>query len=348
MLIFTVTFLTSCNQDIQKKPGNSSSSTVNSDPSSKQSSNQVVEINSVEDVLKLAKEVNEKGTSDPNTIYKLTQDLDFSNVAFTPIGIDDPASEAHQLPDSTAFGFNSTFDAQGHIIRNLNIEKHTPQDPESRRSGFGFFSRIGKYGIVKNLTMQNCSVTLAMSSEPVGLIAGSCAGQIINCNVEGKVSGCCGVGGIVGTLSGEITSYDTIEQNNKVQIVGCSAVVTLVGSNSVGGLVGSVLFARIENSTVSGTIIADTVILDDTPISPTYIGGFVGSSHYGIMNTCDSNMKLNIKSTGSYIGAFIGNIYKTAITLCKFNKSKCSSWDIIDANDYKNITDYSGYDIKPY
>ena len=86
---------------------------------------------------------------------------------------------------STEFGksksFNKCFDGQGHSLSNLRLI--TPEDTKHQ----GLFGYIGERGIVKNLTLENCSYTNPqISNEPYfeGMMVGLNEGIITGCHVK--------------------------------------------------------------------------------------------------------------------------------------------------------------------
>lgn len=132
--------------------------------------------------------------------YKLTKDLDLSNVTMTPIGTSD--SDA----------FKGSFDGDGHVISNLTLTKSNSQ---GRIGLFGYLSKA----VVKNLTLQNAKMVMnnnsgvTRSGLEYGLLAARSNESVIdNCHVIGDIdflknvdttgSSYVCVGGILGAASG--------------------------------------------------------------------------------------------------------------------------------------------------
>ncbi len=116
--------------------------------------------------------------------------------------------------------FVGVFDGNGHTIRNLYISSPRYEAGPVRA---GLFNAINPPGIVRNLALENVSVS--GGGYPVGGLAGSNSGRISGVYVTGTVSGWGSVGGLVGESGGPIfAAYST------ASVTG--------GSNNVGGLVG--------------------------------------------------------------------------------------------------------------
>lgn len=307
-----------------------------------------VKINTVEDLIKLSDDFKENGALCEGNTYLLTNDLDLSNVNFSPIGQNQIFTEyGANGADQSKPGFNAIFDGQGHTISNLNIikETNTHDDPFF---GVGFFSYIGNDGIVKNLNLKNCSVNQkGVYSMRTGILAGVCKGKIFNCNVSGSVFGIGAVGGLVGETYGDVLDMQNIEKNNSVQITNCTAEVNVTGSNATGALLGNTCFSYISNCKASGRVtVANSYREPNITNNPFQVGGYVGYGHFSTFQDCASDVSLNVKDTGSWIGGFAGGMYKSKAINCTYNKEKTAEWEVIDVIDDKNATDYTGYDVK--
>lgn len=125
-----------------------------------------------------------QGGNDTNLRGKLVNDIDFTDVAHTPIGVGEGTK------------FNGQFDGQGHRILNLKIR--------SSNNYQGFFGGLRGGGtVVRNLILdKSCSIT---GKQRVGGIVafaqttGSSPIIIENCINEASISGTStGVGGILG------------------------------------------------------------------------------------------------------------------------------------------------------
>lgn len=151
--------------------------------------------------------------------------------------------------------WNGTFNGNGHKISNLTVSA----DGRSK----GLFSEVGAYGVVKNLTLDNCRVT---SNEwYTGGIAGECKGRIEQCSFSGSVSAANGVGGI----AGHIVDGGVIED--------CYNLGSVTSTNQVcGGIVGWQDGGLIKNCYNKG----------NTASTNGWNGGVVGYKPGGTVDHC--------------------------------------------------------------
>ena len=166
---------------------------------------------------------------------------------WTPIGNYDPGDS-----------FTGSYDGGNHTISNLYID--------SGESDYyqGMFGLVGAGGTVKNLTLDNVTIT---GQRVIGGVVGYNDGTVQNCHSSGNLSGeTYHVGGVVGENAG------TVE--------GCSSSATVSGEFQAGGVVGrndgsaSVL----KNSSASGSVTS----------SSTWAGGVVGVNG-GTVEGCSSS-----------------------------------------------------------
>ena len=177
--------------------------------------------------------------------YELNEDLDFNadssyaggavNIAWT-----DTEGEGWRPIGGS---FSSTFDGNGHAIRNLFINRTTELT--------GLFSRIESGGAISELAVVDANVT---GVNKVGVMAGWNLGTITASYVTGAATGADKVGGLAGdnSVSGRITaSYSNVAVNGgdhagglvgdnsfNGKIIAGYATGAVSGGDSVGGLVG--------------------------------------------------------------------------------------------------------------
>lgn len=184
--------------------------------------------------------------------------------------------------------FSGTFNGKGNKITNLS-------------SSYGLFTHVGDGGTVKNLTLENCTVTGGTSGsayyEPAvsagGVVAelrGS-SSKIQNCNVTGgSISGgsnnqVCFVGGIVGDLSSGTVEGCVV---NNVTISEPDASRT--PRQGVGGIVG------LLEGTVSGCQVSGTTTISNTTsgTNTLYTGAIVGERSSATLsnNTYDASVQV--------------------------------------------------------
>lgn len=154
--------------------------------------------------------------------YIQTADIDLSGIDFEPIctGLNNETSIYEG-------DFTGTFDGDGKSIRNMSINK-------TNSTNCGMFARIGQGGTVRNVTLDNPSVT---GKVKVGGIAGETLGDIEYCTVKagsgskiegsGELQNFAYLGGITGQqLDGKISHCN----NEGVKIEG--------KSGGLGGIIG--------------------------------------------------------------------------------------------------------------
>jgi hypothetical protein len=170
--------------------------------------------------------------------------------------------------------FSGSFDGNGYTISNFTIHGGS-------NDYLGLFGYIGLTGQIKNLGLENCTISgtsIVGDSGPyyIGTLAGFNAGTISQCYSKGAVSGYSGVGGLVGGNNGEISN--------------CYNTGSVTGYNNVGGLVG----------------------YNSGSISQCYSTGAV-SGHYSVGGLVGYNSSGNIGIFGinGYLGSIINSFWDT-------------------------------------
>ena len=190
----------------------------------------VIEISSAKDLQKVA--------DDLAGDYVLTEDIDLSDLEFTPIG-------------NNTEPFTGTFDGDGHIISNLDISVE-----DSEESSFTGLFGILENATVRNLALENCIVT---SETTGGIYAGIIAGKMKNSLVEDvyvsgqidiKEKSAYSLGGIVGAVfQNRDDETQALEYNMARCIVNVLINVPKNANGEKGALVGYVEdTALVENS----------------------------------------------------------------------------------------------------
>ena len=226
--------------------------------------------------------------------YELAQDLDLRAIAnWTPVG--NCGAENNCMVARDKYGFAGALDGNGYTLRNLTINL-----PEA--GGVGLFGTLAKTGVVRNLTLENASVTgrggagalvganfgyiadCQASVKVVGRLAsgglvGGHAGQVVNCHVRGEVSGQAAIGGLAGDMNGVVRDS--------------SAAVRVTAGKGVGGLVGLSTTGKVLNSRASGVVTgADNV------------GGLVGVNTDALVE--NSFATSDVQGTGRNVGGLVG------------------------------------------
>ena len=141
----------------------------------------VVEISNADELFAVAKDII-SGKSTPNTIYRLTADINLKGANWEPVGID------QNNP------FSGCFDGAGFSVKNFKISSNS-------QSYAGFFGYIGEEGEVHHLTL-DC--VLNQKGEYVSAMCGCNDGLIDNCIVRTALRGSRYTGGFVAQNNGTI------------------------------------------------------------------------------------------------------------------------------------------------
>ncbi len=97
--------------------------------------------------------------------------------------------------------FIGSFDGNGHVIRNLYINR-VGEYYYVEYDYVGLFGYVGSGGEVRNLGLENVQV---VGGDYVGGLVGRNGGTVSQCYSAGRVSGGWGVGGLVGENSGTVS-----------------------------------------------------------------------------------------------------------------------------------------------
>ena len=180
--------------------------------------------------------------------YILMNDIDLSSYAnWDPIG--DFASNT---------GFTGTLDGNGYVVKNLTINRPT-------EDGVGLFALIGDAntmsgGEVINLGLENVDIEGNMAT---GGLAGTSAGNITNCYIQGNIKG---NGGYTGGLVGYLVNGSVYKSSSTANITG--------NGTYTGGLIGMNASGKILNSYATGFVVGNA---EGT-------GGLVGNNYGGTIS----------------------------------------------------------------
>jgi len=263
------------------------------------SSNYLKEINSVSDLVLLSNEVS-IGKNYAGQTVKLMQDLDLKGIDnFQPIGL------------SSVLSFKGCFDGNHKTISNLKIN--------ATQQNVGLFGYLGRNSNVKDLTLDNCTITSTQSR--VGGIAGYTDGNISGCNASGSITGTGNVAGIVAYIDSGVSA----------PLTNCTFFGTVTATNGCAAGIVTLSNARIENCTNNGTIQGkDEVggILASGGSSPVTgcinngavtghncIGGIVGICRDAVSTISNCTNKGHITATGSNAGGIAGRFHGYSSTL---------------------------------
>jgi hypothetical protein len=248
-------------------------------------------------------------TVDYGKCFILTADIDMQGQVFTT-AIIAPDTSSNSGFQGTVF--TGIFDGNGHKVTHFTINGGTG-------STLGLFGYIGSSGSVKNLDLENCSVS---GRYYVGSLVGINYGIISNCHSAGTVygsSGSDGIGGLAGsnhgtinkcsstgTVSGSTTSIGGLAGvNNGSNITSCYSTSTVSGALEVGGLVGYNLHGTISNCYAAGSVNGSNTV-----------GGLVGwNVLYGSIICCYS---VGAVSGTVRVGGLVGDELEYASVLVSY------------------------------
>jgi hypothetical protein len=174
------------------------------------------------------------GSGTPEDPYQIASHTDLDELAAASIFWDKHFilvkdivyGPARTIGTSRGSAFAGTFDGNGHIIRNMQIDN---KDATAWHLGvFGYVT-----GQIRNLTVENVYLASGPNSRWVGLLAGTCEGLIENCHATGSIT--------VGQDSQYIGGLVGYVAYKGGQVVDCSADATIEtgeGSADIGSLIG--------------------------------------------------------------------------------------------------------------
>lgn len=219
--------------------------------------------------------------------YRLLNDIDFE-------GVD--CSKLEQIKESDEF--NDVFDGQGYTISHFI--------PRSGNGTTGLFAKIGKTGIVKNLHMKLCSVTIGSkpgSKSGAGILAGINIGIITNCSVKS---------GTLNTIA-QPTTTGGIAGMSKGSIINCLVANMEItsGGSSCGAITG-----------YSQGYILNCGSVNNIMESKSYYGGISGNSSSEIPTHINNCYVYNITASKTNGGLFYGTAKKSVYSNSFYETSK--------------------------
>lgn len=235
--------------------------------------------------------------------FKLTEDIDLGEQAWTPIG------------KNNSNPFKGILDGDEKTIRNLAAISTDDNNYA------GLFGRI-ENGSVQNLQIEIASTDLHVQGvDNIGTLAGYITNsKITKCGVKGgNITGDepssiqLVVGGLVGQLIGSEITDCNITTDVKAVLSNASAL-------SAGGIIGINTGSSITNCQYSGSVMAVDERKDDTPNS--YAGGISGASDLqavggsprtSTISECTVHVDI---SAGAYAGGIVGYFTEGDVEKC--------------------------------
>ena len=224
--------------------------------------------------------------------YELMADLDFDTDDDGDVDSDDDYwnNGAGWNPiGSRTSAFQARFEGNGHIIRNLFIDRSTT-------SRVGLFGDTDSTSAIRNVGVTQVNVT---GNLDVGGLVGENSGTITASFATGRVSGARHVGGLVGGTTGTITaSFAT------VRVSGPRAVGGLVGS-TVATITGNYATGRVSGFLQVGGLVGDNVVriragyATGRVTGTSLVGGLAGDNDRGRISDSYWDTLTSGRATGS-------------------------------------------------
>lgn len=239
-------------------------------------------------------------TNFQDVYFKLTEDIDLGEQAWTPIG------------KNSSYPFKGVFDGNGKKIRNMAAISTDD------------YYYAGLFGRIENSTVQNLQIEIASTGlhvtglENIGTLAGYITdSKITKCSVTGGcITGESAIFSqlIVGGLIGQVISSEVTDCSSTVDV---TATLSNAMTLSAGGICGVNASSSITNSQYSGSVMAI-----DANNTNSYAGGISGasdlqpvggSSNTSTISECSANVNI---SAGAYAGGIIGFFTEGTVEKC--------------------------------
>ena len=214
--------------------------------------------------------------------FELKNNLDFSGTAWASNCIQNCTSSGWEPLGTQDIPFSATLNGNGFAISNLFIN--------TKNSNQGLIAFLS--GEVQNLGIVGGSV-ISIDGDNVGSLVGVVlkSGKVEQVFANIEVSGSTNVGGLVGTLNGNIKNCYSIGNVSDLKVY----------SNGVGGLVGSITDGSIVNAYSYGEVITKSFLNKS-------IGGLIGfaKSNTGNIVTIEKVYALGSVSGSIFAGGLVG------------------------------------------
>lgn len=206
-------------------------------------------IDSVDDLLALKKQC-DRGKLSEGTLVRLEADLDMGDILWEPMG-------------NASYPFNGIFEGNGHTISHLTIDEDSHY--------VGLFQNTSPYAVIRNLRLENISVT----GPSVGGIVWKNEGYIVNCTVSGSLQN-------ESSYAGGIAAY------NHGVILNCHVRGNLIQTQNVLGYTGYLGgIAGYNEGKIVCCSMAGTISSDPQTLARVYaLGGIAGVNAGGDITSC--------------------------------------------------------------
>jgi len=226
-----------------------------------------------------AADLNDMGNyvEDFNKCFIVVNDINMAGFTYTTALIGPDINDSSGGFQGTAF--TGIFDGNDCSISNLSI------DTAGADNDFlGLFGRIEEPGQIKNLGIQDVSITGGDNSYLLGGLCGVTTGTISKCYATGSVTGGNGLGGLCGY------NYDSI--------LNCYSIGSVTGADDslqIGGLCGGIFSGTISNCYATGSVSGGDY--------SEMVGGLCG---YNSRSTISNCYEAGSASGGSNVGGLVG------------------------------------------
>ncbi len=240
----------------------------------------VIEINTVEDFLELAENC-KLDVFSIRKVVELKENINLSGSDFSGIPY-----------------FNGTFHGNGFTISGIDIE--------DKGSQIGLFRYVGELGIISDLNVAGAVMPTGSQVE-VGGIAGVNYGTIRKCYFEGTVCGIEAVGAIAGM------------NKSMGKILSCNSNALVLATDFTGGIAGinegliddcinksRVNIEELETVLDLGGIDLGTLNLTQNVVTRNNMGGIAGKST-GVISNCRNYGEIGYAHTGYNVGGIAGS-----------------------------------------
>lgn len=235
--------------------------------------------------------------------FKLTEDIDLGEQAWTPIGKND------------SYPFKGVFDGNEKTISNMAAINTND------------YNYAGLFGFIANGSILNLQIEIAATGLHVqgvvniGTLVGHITNSIItNCHVKG--------GNIIGDspIFTQMAVGGLIGQMASSEVTGCSSAISVTATHNgattlcAGGIIGINTKSSITNCQYSGSVMAIDERVSGTPNS--YTGGITGASDLlpvgaaprtSTISGCTANVNI---SAGAYAGGIVGYFTEGDVEKC--------------------------------
>ncbi len=281
--------------------------------------NVVVNITGADDLFELARQYDLYSGDEVECIYRQTALINLYGYVWSPIGSRNLYTTSGVKP------FTQTYDGNGYDINHMSSYE---------LEATALFSTLGDGAVIKNLAIENTSITSHSGSASLAsyVDAGSDV-NIENFYLDGcTVQGIGNVGGAIGENRGTIT-FNNCAGEVDVYFKDDNSDLSDNTTSHLGGFVGY------NEGTLTFTDCAYYGTIEDTDLNNAHIGGYVGNSNGGKITF--SNCTTGGYQDGFlYGGGFIGYAHNTTISATDCTVGRYNELSMINSN--KSTTSYSG------